>query len=271
MAGAGPAGARVGSAPYDPGRSVPPAATFIAANYTIPVRRRLPSTRAARHLLDDVAAEIGWMYDTLHVNRQDQGRINYTVWSEDVLLPGVCRRGCVPSRSARPGDHAHPRSVPLPTLRGTIVQGQSAAIISAPAPTRASGEPWQRIRLRPVLIDARAAETGRYRKPPDQSDLANLERIENLPLPPEVPANAFPIEAMYHGSRLAPKGFTHLHHLFLPRAAHALAALWRRRARDTTSPGCATCCCSSSSRRSGECLCSTGTNRSNTVGLEVHR
>ena len=40
--------------------------------------------------------------------------------------------------------------------------------------------------------------------------------------------NAFPIDAMYHGSRLAPKGFTHLHHLFLPRAAHALAALWRR-------------------------------------------
>jgi hypothetical protein len=32
---------------------------------------------------------------------------------------------------------------------------------------------------------------------------------------------------MSHGSRLAPKGVTHVHHFFLPRAAHALAALWR--------------------------------------------
>ena len=32
----------------------------------------------------------------------------------------------------------------------------------------------------------------------------------------------------YLGSRLAPKGFMHVHHLFLPRAAHALAATWQR-------------------------------------------
>ena len=56
----------------------------------------------------------------------------------------------------------------------------------------------------------------------------SLDRIAALPLPPEVPTNPFPIDEMYHGSRLAPKGFTHVHHLFLPRAAHALAALWRR-------------------------------------------
>ena len=40
--------------------------------------------------------------------------------------------------------------------------------------------------------------------------------------------NRLPIEDMYHGSRLAPKGVTHAHHFFLPRSAHALAAVWRR-------------------------------------------
>ncbi|MEI8257660.1 MAG: hypothetical protein WCJ30_18450 [Deltaproteobacteria bacterium] len=50
-----------------------------------------------------------------------------------------------------------------------------------------------------------------------------------------MPADRFPIEAMYHGSRLAPKGFTHVHHFFLPRAAQALAAAWRR-ARDEADP-----------------------------------
>ena len=33
---------------------------------------------------------------------------------------------------------------------------------------------------------------------------------------------------MYHGSRLAPKGVTHVHQLFHPRARHALHALWTK-------------------------------------------
>ena len=90
----------------------------------------------------------------------------------------------------------------------------------------ASGQPWKRIRLRPVLIDYNVADA-RYQKEPAAADLHVLERVGGLPLPPEIPTNAFPIDEMYHGSRLAPKGFTHVHHLFLPRAAHALAAIWR--------------------------------------------
>ena len=43
-----------------------------------------------------------------------------------------------------------------------------------------------------------------------------------------MPTDAFPIKQMYHGSRLEPKGFTHTHHLFLPRAAQALGILWAK-------------------------------------------
>ena len=49
-----------------------------------------------------------------------------------------------------------------------------------------------------------------------------------MPFPEEIPSNRFPIEEMYHGSRIAPKGFTHIHHFFLPRAAQALGLLWRK-------------------------------------------
>ena len=62
-------------------------------------------------------------------------------------------------------------------------------------------------------------------------DRAVLDRVGNLPLPSEVPTNSFPIDEMYHGSRLAPKGITHVHHLFLPRGAHAVAAMWRHASR----------------------------------------
>ncbi len=43
-----------------------------------------------------------------------------------------------------------------------------------------------------------------------------------------MPTARFPIEDMYHGSRIAPKGFTHIHHFFLPRAAQAMALLWQK-------------------------------------------
>ncbi len=62
----------------------------------------------------------------------------------------------------------------------------------------------------------------------DASDLSTIAAVEGLPLPNEVPTIAFPIAQMYHGSRLAPKGFTHVHHVFLPRQAQALAAVWRK-------------------------------------------
>jgi hypothetical protein len=53
-----------------------------------------------------------------------------------------------------------------------------------------------------------------------------LEKIEAMPLPADLPTARFPIEQMYHGSRIAPKGFVHVHHFFLPRAAQAMGALW---------------------------------------------
>ena len=202
-----------------------PAATFIAANYTTPFDVDA-FDRAGRRLLDDMEAEIGWMYDTLHADSGTAGRISYTVWSEVFSCP-ECAGEVVFLQEALDRESMRTRDrFPCPHCAALLSKDNlQRSFITRSDP--ASGEPWKRIRLQPVLIDARAEE-GRYGRPPDSGDLANLERIENLPLPPEVPVNAFPIDAMYHGSRLAPKGFTHLHHLFLPRAAHALAALWRR-------------------------------------------
>ena len=169
--------------------------------------------------------EIGWLYETHHADGET-GRINYTVWSEVFSCP-ECAGEVVFLQEALDQETVRTRDrFPCPHCSVVLSKNnlqRSFRTRSDPA----SGEPWQRIRLEPVLINARAADVGRFGKPPDRNDLTNLERVENLPLPPEVPANAFPIERMYHGSRLAPKGFTHIHHLFLPRAAHALAALWR--------------------------------------------
>ena len=63
-----------------------PAATLIAANYNLPFDVSAFREASAR-LLQEVDAELGWMYETLHTDGQTTGRINYTVWSEVFSCP----------------------------------------------------------------------------------------------------------------------------------------------------------------------------------------
>ncbi len=63
-----------------------PAATFIAAGYNLPFDVQA-FAREAQRILDEVDAELGWMYETLHTDGKTKGRINYTVWSEIFTCP----------------------------------------------------------------------------------------------------------------------------------------------------------------------------------------
>ena len=68
-----------------------------------------------------------------------------------------------------------------------------------------------------------------YEKKMDEGDLIVLERITQLSLPPEAPVDPIPPMHMTHQrARMENFGIAHTHHFFLPRAAHALAAMWRR-------------------------------------------
>ena len=83
-------------------------------------------------------------------------------------------------------------------------------------------------RRRPAMI-LYSLDGATYRKKPDAVDLATLDRIDRLPLPSEVPSDPIPPMHMTHQrARMEYSGVTHIHHFFLPRAAHALAAMWRR-------------------------------------------
>ena len=201
-----------------------PAATFITANYNLPFD--VGAFRvAAGQLLKEVEREIGWMYETAHSDGRTTGRINYAVWSEVFSCPD-CTGEVVFFEEALDKVTRRTRSTfPCPHCAVKLTKDnlvRSFETLADPA----SGRPWKRIRLRPVLINYSVGDA-RYEKEPDAADLRVLDRIAGLPLPSEVPTNAFPIDEMYHGSRLAPKGFMHVHHLFLPRAAHALAVMWR--------------------------------------------
>ena len=202
-----------------------PIAGFIAANYSLPVDIDA-FAEAGRVLLDDVEAELGWMYETLHTDGQTNGRIDYTVWSEVFACP-ECAGELVFLEEALDRTTGRVRDTfPCPDCDAELNKNRLERVFESGVDA-ATGQVWKHLTLRPSLI--RYTVDGKtFEKQPDSHDRELIQRIARLSLPTGVPTNQLPIDAMSHGSRLAPKGITHIHHFFLPRAAHALSAMWRR-------------------------------------------
>ena len=202
-----------------------PAATFIGANYNIPFDVEA-FAKAGKQLLNAVEQDIGWMYETLHSDGKTKGRIEYTVWSEVFSCP-ECAGTVNFLDEALEGESKRVRDVfPCPHCGAELNKDRLERVLETRVDP-ATGQSWQRVKFQPSIIAYSVGKT-RYEKEPDAADLAALAKIETLPLPASVPTSRFPIEEMYHGSRIAPKGFTHIHHFFLPRAAQAMGALWAK-------------------------------------------
>ena len=202
-----------------------PAATFIAANYNLPFDVDA-FAQAGKQLLKSVEQEIGWMYETLHTDGKTKGRIEYTVWSEIFTCP-ECAGTINFIDEAVEEDSKRVRDVfPCPHCSAELNKDRLERVFETRVDP-ASGQPWKRVKFSPSLIVYTVGKT-RHEKVPDAEDLAKIAKIDAMALPSNVPTLRFPIEDMYHGSRIAPKGFTHIHHFFLPRAVQAMGKLWEK-------------------------------------------
>lgn len=199
-----------------------PIATFIAANYNLPFDVRA-FARHGQQLLDEVEKELGWMYETRHGDGQ-VGRIEYTVWSEVFACPD-CNSDVSFLDEALDKENMRVReSFPCPVCDKQLTKklmNRRMDIHQDPVLQEMISQP----RRTPSLIVYKIGNK-RFEKKPDEGDLAVLQRVIDTPFPKEMPGNAFPFDEMWEAPRLKLKGITHIHHLFLPRAAHALVALW---------------------------------------------
>ena len=202
-----------------------PTATFISSNYNQPFDAKVFAS-AARKLLTDIEQELGWMYETLHNDGKSKGRIEYTVWSEVFTCPN-CAGEVNFINEALDGHSKRVReefSCPHCDVKLTKKKLERLYVTQ---PDSATGKMLSVPKREPTLISYKLGKT-RYEKKLDADDLALLRKIEALRLPPEVPTVAFPFADMWEAPRMRDKGISHTHHLFFPRAAQALGALWRR-------------------------------------------
>ncbi|MEO5349439.1 MAG: site-specific DNA-methyltransferase [Magnetococcus sp. YQC-3] len=201
-----------------------PIATFISANYNLPFNVS-SFAKAGERLLDEMEQELGWMYETRHTDGR-VGRIEYTVWSEVYLCPDCNGEVCFLDEAMDKETRRVMDSFPCPGCGAILTKKRMARLTETrhdPVLQAMVSQP----RRKPSLIVYKVGGK-RFDKQPDTGDLAVLQRISDLPFPSELPKNAFPFDDMWEAPRLKLRGITHIHHLFLPRAAHALATLWSK-------------------------------------------
>jgi hypothetical protein len=204
-----------------------PAATFIGANYNLPFDVDA-FAKAGKQLLREVEREIGWMYETLHSDGKTKGRIEFTVWSEIFTCP-ECTGEVNFIDEALDDENRTRDSFPCPHCGAKLNKDKLDRVMETRIDP-ATNTPWQKVKFKPSFISYSIGKN-KYQKQLDQHDLDTLAKIDALPLPSDMPTVRFPIEQMYHGSRIAPKGFSNVHHFFLSRAAQSMGLLWRK-ARD---------------------------------------
>jgi len=203
-----------------------PAATFIGANFNTPFDLAVFQNEAQR-ILDELRAEIGWMYETPHTDGKKKGFINYTVWSEVFSCPDcsgdvVFLEEALDKKTDRVKDE-----FPCPHCRATLTKVRMGRLYDTYT-DQASGKPAQRLRRVPVLINYSVGKT-KHEKKPSGDDAETLRRISELSLPPTLPTIEIPYMHMTHErARMERYGVTRVHHFYLPRAAQAMGRLWEK-------------------------------------------
>jgi DNA modification methylase len=205
-----------------------PAATFIAYNYNTPVDVAA-FKREAQRILDEVEAELGWMYETWHPHCDDpkraKAKISYTVWSEVFSCPNCSGEIVFHDEAMDPKTKRVHNDFPCPHCQ-TQVSKRLLDKVEIVEYDAVLGTTVKNLKRVPVIIEYKMGKR-KFTKRVDQEDLRLLERIEKLSFPAGFVNDKLPYMHMTHERAIiANYGVTHLHHFFLARARQCLQALW---------------------------------------------
>ena len=205
-----------------------PAATFIGANYNLPLDVEA-FAKAGKQLLKELEQDIGWMYETTHTDGKTKGRIEYTVWSEVFTCPHCAGEVNFLDEALDEDTKRVRDDFPCPHCGAEVTKKRLEKLFETTV-DHVSGNPIRTVKRVPSLI-CYAVSGKRYEKKPDDFDFVVLKKIESLGFPPNLPT-----DRMMHASeekakwgdkwRAGSASFSHVHHLFLPRAAQSIGMLW---------------------------------------------
>lgn len=201
-----------------------PAATYIGANYNLPFNIDA-FLEAGKKLLRDVERDIGWMYETLHSDGKKIGRVEYTVWSE-ILSCNSCAGEVIFTEAALDLETFRVEDIiTCPHCGSKATKEQMDLVFESyldPVTENIASRPKRTAFLIQYTIGNR-----RFTKKADDFDRAILKKIEELPIPEELPVFSLPDSQMSRVGRMKTTHTTTIPSLFLSRSSHAMACLWK--------------------------------------------
>jgi len=207
-----------------------PAATFIGANYNIPLDVEA-FAKAGKQLLKELEQDIGWMYETTHTDGKTKGRIEFTVWSEVFTCPHCAGEVNFLDEALDEDTKRVRDDFPCPHCGAELTKKKLEKLFETDVDP-VTGQTFKRAKRVPSLISY-VANGKKYEKKPDDFDFAVLKKIAALGFPANIPS-----DRMMHAAddqakwgdkwRAGSASFSHVHHLFLPRAAQAIGRLWEQ-------------------------------------------
>ncbi len=203
-----------------------PVANFIAYNLNLDVSAR-EFKKAADAFFEKIEAELGWMYETRHTDSKRKGRINYVVWSEVFTCPNCAGDVVFMDQAYDPKTGKFAGEFECPGCRAALTTRSCEHKFTSYF-DKAIGETVRKVTYVPVEIEyTLSGDKTKYRKKPDADDLALINRLANEQPRDWFPTAKLPIGKMRDSNHLAERGITHYHQFYLPRALHALSAMWR--------------------------------------------
>ncbi len=210
-----------------------PAATFIAYNYNTPVDVA-EFEKEAKRILDECEKELGWMYETNHVDENGKqvydmtgpvkGKINYTVWS-DVFICPHCGSEIVFWDAAVDEENKKVKDVFRCSNCGIELKKTDCERAMELVYDDGLNKTVSMAKQVPVLINY-TVRNKRYEKKPDKEDLEIIEKINNMKIP-----YWYPTDRMIEGvesQRNDKFGITHVHHFYTKRNLFILSYLYNK-------------------------------------------
>ena len=217
-----------------------PIATFIAYNYNNPVDVD-EFEKEAKRILKEVEDECGWMYETRHVEADEdipkslkkikekhpakKGRINFTVWS-DVFICPYCKEEYVFFYVA-----VHKGKIlkqyNCPNCEANLLK-RNCKRCKLQIFDKALRKEIRQAKQIPVQINYSikiGEKNKRFEKKTDEKDLQLIQHIEDLSIPYWFPTNRLP--SGYNTEQpIRSHGITHIHHFYTTANIWIMATFW---------------------------------------------
>lgn len=208
-----------------------PAATFIAYNYNTPVDIK-EFEKEANRILDECEKELGWMYETNHVDENGEqiydltgpvkGKINYTVWSDVFICPS-CGSEIVFWDVAVDEENKKVKNIFECNNCGMELKKTDCERAVELIYDDKINETISMAKQVPVIINYIVGNQ-RFEKKPDKEDLDIINKINNMKIP-----YWYPTDRMIEGSesrRNDKFGITHVHHFYTNRSSCLLSVIY---------------------------------------------